>query len=138
MIQAKKTLMHPLSQLLCEAYNELRQNRQVSFPLEKHHKHNLDSVVKTVNASYFCKNQYNSLELRAVAYLCHIIKRHPVMDGNKRLSILWFETYCESNNLSPDLEKYSLDVLAVSIAETDLMNNSIENLITSVHNILFG
>lgn len=128
--------MHPISKVLCEAYRKLHEKGQVAFPLHKKQQDAIDGVVKTVNATYFDIERFSSPEDKAVAYLCFIIKNHPVTDGNKRLSILWFQVYCDVHNLDPDITTYGgLDILAVSIEKSDL---EMETLIEIVKSILFG
>lgn len=73
-------------------------------------------------------------EDKAVAYLCFIIKDHPVTDGNKRLALLWFSVYCSVQKLKPDALPYGLDVIAVSIEQSDL---DMETLMKFVKAILF-
>jgi hypothetical protein len=130
---AKNTLMHPISALLCEAYDSLRAAGEVSFPLHNKQRIALDAVVKTVNASYFGFVRFPRAEERAAAYLCYIIKSHPVTDGNKRLAVLWFEVYCDVQKLRPRLTT-SLDRLAIAIEHSTL---SILELLDAVTRILF-
>lgn len=118
MIWAKKKSMHPISELLCDAYEELHRQGQVSFPLHDTHRAAIDSIVKTVNSRFFGIDRFPTPEDRAVAYLCLIIKGHPVTDGNKRLGLLWFRIYCVVNKLNADPAPFTLDEIAVSI-ETD-------------------
>lgn len=132
---ARNTLMHPISKLLCETYSELHKNGQVSFPLQEAQKHRLDAVVKTVNASYFGIERFPTVEERAAAYLCHIIKGHCVTDGNKRLAVLWFTVYCAVNNLKPNTRFASLDELAVAIEQEKEL--SLSQIISMVKTILF-
>ena len=109
--------MHPISEILCEVYNSLLSKGEVVFPLGDEQKKKLDSVVKTVNAVYFGIARFPSIKMHAVAYLCFIIKDHPVTDGNKRLAVLWFQIFCNTFELKPSLA-LSMDVLAVSIEAT--------------------
>jgi fido (protein-threonine AMPylation protein) len=76
-------------------YDRLFAGGEVQFPLHEKQRAAIDTIVKTVNASYFGIIRFPTPEKRAVAYLCYIIKNHPVTDGNKRLAVLWFEVYCE-------------------------------------------
>jgi len=112
--------MHPISKALCQTYTELYSERQVSFPLHDAQREAIDAVVKTVNANYFGIERFKTPREKAVAYLCFIIKDHPVTDGNKRLAILWFEIFCEIYELEPDYSRYSLDEIAVAIEKAEL------------------
>lgn len=134
MIKAKKIFMHPISEALCEAYRKLYEKGQVSFPLHEKQRQAIDSVVKTVNANYFGVERFPSPQDKAVAYLYFIIKDHPMTDGNKRLSILWFSVYCKVHKLTPKVSEYGLDVLAVAIEKSDL---HVEKSMEIVKSILF-
>jgi hypothetical protein len=125
--------MHPISALLCEAYDRLFAGGEVQFPLHEKQRAAIDTIVKTVNASYFGVVRFPTPELRAVAYLCYIIKNHPVTDGNKRLAVLWFEVYCEVQGLRPRQE-VALDQLAISIEKTGA---TMEELLDFAHQLLF-
>jgi prophage maintenance system killer protein len=118
MIEEKRQLLHPICAALVKAYNLLQQKGEVSFPVHEEHIQKLDSIVKTVNANYFGKVRFPTEEDRAAAYLCFIIKDHPMTDGNKRLAVLWFEIYCEVFELSIKLPSHiTLDELAVAIEQ---------------------
>jgi hypothetical protein len=125
--------MHPISALLCEAYDRLFAGGEVQFPLHEKQRSAIDTIVKTVNASYFGIVRFPTPEQRAVAYLCYIIKNHPVTDGNKRLAVLWFEVYCEVQGLRPR-QDVALDQLAIAIERA---GPSMEELIDSAYQILF-
>lgn len=127
--------MHPISKILCQTYVELHKEGQVSFPLHEEQKRAIDSVVKTVNAHYFGVERFPTPEDKAVAYLCYIIKDHPVTDGNKRLALLWFDVYCMVQHLTPNDSPFGLDALAVSIEKEE---RGMEEIFSDVKEILFG
>ncbi len=124
--------MHPISETLCNAYDELYRQGQVKFPLRDKQKHAIDSTVKTVEASYFGIEKYSTPQQKAVAYLCFLIKNHPVVDGNKRLAVLFFSVYCIVNKINPNLSEYSLDQMAVAIAISDLKMNVLMDAVSMV------
>lgn len=111
--------MHQISEILCEVYNSLLEKGEVSFALREEQRKKIDSTVKTINAVYFGFARFETNKKLAVAYLCYIIKDHPVTDGNKRLAILWFQVFCDVFALKPSLS-FSLDVLAVAIEQTKI------------------
>jgi len=116
--------MHQISELLCETYGELYRRGQVQFPLHDEHREAIDSVVKTVNANYFGVQRFSAPVDRAVAYLCLIIKDHPVTDGNKRLAVLWFRIYCDIRKLKPN-PSVAWDELAVAIEQSELKTDQL-------------
>ena len=127
--------MHPISEALCETYAELHRRGQVSFPLHERQSRALDSIVKTVEASYFGIDRYTTHVDKAVAYLCLIIKDHPVTDGNKRLALLWFRVYCIVHELEPDPAPYTYDQIAVAIEHSKDIPFS--DLVELVRKLLF-
>lgn len=104
--------MHPISEILCEIYNNLLDRKEVFFLLTETQKRNLDSVVKTVNSSFFGVTRFPTPEEKAAAYFVLIIKDHPVIDGNKRLAVILLKIYTEVQKLKIDLpEGVTLDNL---------------------------
>jgi death-on-curing protein len=132
---AKKKLMHPISELLCNAYSELHRQGQVSFPLHDKQRAAIDTVVKTVHANYFGFERFPTPTDKAVAYLCLIIKNHPVTDGNKRLALLWFRIYCDVNKLTPRISGFGFDELVVAIEKE---KESMTETIKLVQQLLFS
>ena len=126
--------MHPISLRLFEAYQELYDKGQVSFLLQDVHKKALDSVVKTVNATYFGFDRFPTPEDKAAAYLCFLIKDHPLTDGNKRLALLWFEAFCLSMDLKPHTPRSGWDAFVVTIEQN---KEPMELLMKEVKNGLF-
>ncbi|MES2226139.1 MAG: Fic family protein [Patescibacteria group bacterium] len=135
MIAERRKYMHPISEILCRTYEELRKNGQVSFPLTEEGKKALDSVIKTVNSIYFGIERFPTDEDKAVAYLVHIIKRHALTDGNKRLGLLWFQVWCDVRNLSPKEPVFGYDALAIAIEATE--PDELDKTIKIVQSILF-
>jgi prophage maintenance system killer protein len=119
---------------LCEAYNKLYENGEISFPLQDEHADKIDTIVKTIEGTWFGFSQYPTDKDKAAAFFCFIIKDHPVTDGNKRLSVLWLEIYCKALNLTMH-PKITLDELAVSV-END-KDITIKELSTIVSIIIF-
>ncbi len=108
--------MHPISEILCEIYENLLKKGEVFFPITEEQKQKLDSTVKTVNADYFGYQPYPTPKDKAAAYFVYIIKDHDVTDGNKRLALMWLEIYTEVHKLKLNLpEKVGLDELAVAV-----------------------
>lgn len=127
--------MHQLSLKLCRIYESLLERGEVSFPLQQSHIDAIDSVVKTVNAPYFEQDRFPSKEDKAVAYLCFIIKDHPVTDGNKRLAVLWFDAYCKIENLKVKHPAMGYDALALTIEKA---TEEMDSLHATVKELIFG
>ncbi len=84
------------------------------FPIQNTQILNIDSTVKTVNADYYGKARFPHYQDKASAYFCYLIKDHPVIDGNKRIALLWLEIYCHINNLKIN-PAIHLDELAILV-----------------------
>ena len=135
MTEEKKQSLQSTSRLLCEAYNKLYASGEVSFPLHDEHADKIDTIVKNIEGTWFGFSQYPTAKDKAAAFFCFIIKDHPVTDGNKRLSVLWLEIYCEVLNLKINPHNITLDELAVSVENDKTM--TIKELTTIVSIIIF-
>ncbi len=137
MTEEKKKSLHPISRILCTVYNDLYENKEVFFVLQDIQADNIDTIVKTVEGTWFGVTRFTTPEEQATAYFCLIIKDHPLVDGNKRLAVLWLEIYCKTFSLPIVLPKdMTLDVLAVTVEKTKDMDN--DSLFGLVRIILFG
>lgn len=118
--------MHEISRTLCQAYNFLNKNGNISFPLTQEQGNHLDSIVKTVIGEWYGHIRFPPHQIRASAFFCYIIKDHPVIDGNKRLAVLWLQIYCDENNLKIS-NLALLDEIAIAIEQSklDMENKSI-------------
>ncbi len=136
MTEEKKQSLHPISKSLCRTYNLLQEKREVFFALKDASIDKLDTIVKTIYGTYFGFTRFPTDEDKAVGFFCLIIKDHPVTDGYKRLALLWLEILCDACGLKMNLEKISLDKLAVSIEQEKNMDN--DQLFATVKSILFS
>jgi prophage maintenance system killer protein len=108
----------------------------VVFRLHDSQIQKIDSIVKTVNSSYYGLPRFKTPEEKAAAYFCFIIKGHPVTDGNKRLSVLWLEIFTDSMEIPLQLpSSITLDILAVTVGQATIDH---DELIGIVRVILFG
>lgn len=134
MTEEKKLSLHPISKHVCSAYNYLLVTKQVSFALQDIHIEQIDAIVKTVYSNYFGVERFKSIQEKAAAFLCLLIKDHPVVDGNKRLAVLWLEIYCEVSALQLSTSVH-LDELAVAIEQ--IFMPILDFWISAVSTILF-
>ena len=135
MTEEKKQSLQPISRALCEVYNFLYEQKEVSFELQDSQADNFDVIVKTVFATYFGFSRFPTDEDKAVALFCLIIKDHPLVDGNKRTAVLALETFCEARKLTMNTTRITLDVLAVSVEQMKGLTN--DELFGLVKKILF-
>lgn len=59
---------------------------------------------------------HDSLEYMAAAYLFHLVKNHPFVDGNKRVGLAAALTFLDANHLSADFDLKD-DVLEAMVLE---------------------
>lgn len=93
----------------------------------------LQSAIAQPEATFGQDLLHPSLELQAAAYLFHIVKNHPFVDGNKRVGTACMLIFLEINGfeLSPildeelpnettKLEKIVLEVIAGALSKEEL------------------
>lgn len=136
MMKEKRKFQPLKSGEVCLILDLLYKRGLVSFPLTNEAEHKIESLVESINSSYFGADGYVATEEKAVAYLYFIIKDHAFTDGNKRVACLAFEVLCDLNNITPDYGKFRLDELAVFIESYNSKNH--QELIASVAKLLFG
>lgn len=136
MIKVRKKSMHPISKILCSLYDFLRQKGEISFDIGEKHRKDIDSIVKTVNSSYFGYERFSSYQERACAYFYFIIKDHALPDGNKRLAVLFFEIYTQAAELEIKLlHGLTLDQIAISVEQEKKL--SVDEIIKILQKIFF-
>ena len=119
---------------LCGLYKLLRSEGEVYFPLAADSKEKAESIVASINSSYFGHEMYRSPEEKAVAYFYFIINDHVFTDGNKRTATLCFLVICEMNNLKRD-ENIDLDTAAVFMEKVNTKDH--QKLINELAQLLF-
>jgi len=115
MMPEKKRLVLIGWKVVCVAYNALYDRGLVSFLLTRESRNKVEALANSINGSFFGTKNYESAELKAVAFLYFIIKDHAFTDGNKRTATLVFEVACELNGMQPTYGDFTLDELAVFI-----------------------
>jgi prophage maintenance system killer protein len=96
----------------------------------------VDSLVASINGTYFGVESYTTIGEKIVAYLYFLIKDHPFTDGNKRTATLTFSVLCELNSLVPDYHGLGLDSLAVFIEK--IQEDDYRHVIHLLASLLFG
>lgn len=95
----------------------------------------IDAIVGTIEGKWFGYSHFDTEEKKAAAYFCFIIKDHPLVDGNKRLAVLWLQIFCDVMKLQIKLpEQMTLDKLAVSV---EAANMNMDDLCNATRTILF-
>ena len=94
----------------------------------------LESILNNIEQTFDQMPLYPSAEERAAHLLYFVIKDHPFVDGNKRISCLMFLLYLRQQNISIKINENGLVALALLIAESnpvqkDLMVRLVVNLL---------
>lgn len=80
----------------------------------------LDSAVAQPRATYGRDYLHDDLFAMAPAYLFHIVKNHPFVDGNKRTGLAADLSFLDVNGLSVDTPNAELYDATIAVAEARL------------------
>jgi len=120
--------------------SELASKKEASDLFGKEVGHNLQGILGNIYQTFSRKELYPSLEEKAAHLLYFIIKDHPFVDGNKRISSFLFIYFLDKNNYlfkqtgERKINDNALTTLALLIAvsdytEQDILIRIITNLI---------
>ncbi len=87
----------------------------------------LDSAINAPQASFGGEFLYEDIPAQAAAYLYHLVKNHPFLDGNKRTGIVSTIIFLKTNNISITWSNDELFELTMHVATSQI---SKEQLIT--------
>ncbi len=79
----------------------------------------LESAISQPSAGFGDEYLHKDIYEMAAAYVFHIIKNHPFIDGNKRVGWAAGMIFLEYNGIivDPDSETFNAEVLTLSVAE---------------------
>ncbi len=77
----------------------------------------LDSAVSQPSASAFGSTLHQDLAEQAAAYLFHIVRNHPFLDGNKRTGTFAALVFLGINGVELEADPDELAELTISVAE---------------------
>lgn len=77
----------------------------------------LESAVAQPRSSFGGQLAHDGLFAMAAAYLFHIVKNHPFVDGNKRAGMLAAVVFLDVNGISIDRPSEALYELTMGVAE---------------------
>jgi len=76
----------------------------------------LESAVAQAQAAFGGQDLHNDLFEMAAAYLFHIVKNHPFVDGNKRAGAVTALVFLDLNGIEIDAPKGALYELTMAVA----------------------
>ena len=85
----------------------------------------LDSALYRPRSTAFGEDLYPSIELKAAALLHSLVNNHALVDGNKRLSFVTVNVFCDLNGFEIALSDDDAFNLIVEIAASDIDVDSI-------------
>ncbi len=85
----------------------------------------LDSALYRPRSTAFGEDLYPSVELKAAALLHSLMNNHALVDGNKRLSFVTVNVFCDLNGFEIALNDDDAFNLIVEIAASDIDVDSI-------------
>jgi len=80
----------------------------------------LESAVAMPTASFAGRFLHRSLPAMAAAYLFHICKNHPFLDGNKRTAVVAAEIFLNINGVQLDVSNEDLKQLCLGVAAGEI------------------
>lgn len=134
-MKVRKTYQQITSEDIFQVYELLISEKLLYFPLTLENKVKIESIVFSINATYFNQQIYTTKEEKSVAYLYFLIKGHPFIDGNKRTASLVFQIFCDLNELNPIFDNFQLDELVVFIE--NIKESDHQKIIKKISNLLF-
>ena len=80
----------------------------------------LESAVATPAAQFGGQYLHEGFPAMAAAYLFHLCKNHPFVDGNKRVSLTAAEVFIELNDYRLVATDKELEVLTLGVADSSI------------------
>ena len=89
----------------------------------------LDSALAQPKASFFGEFLHREINDQAAAYLYHLVKNHPFLDGNKRVGAAVMEVFLRINGYVLTLSNEELYNLTMQVAQGQLSKDEVSALI---------
>ncbi len=96
----------------------------------------LESALAQPQATFFGEYLHVTIYEQAAAYLYHIAKNHPFIDGNKRTAFAVMDTFLRINNYVLNTNNQETYTLVLQVAEGSIDKKEIANYLEQ--NIISG
>ncbi len=80
----------------------------------------LESAVAQPQATFGGEFVHNDLFAMAAAYLFHIVRNHPFVDGNKRVGLLAALVFLDINGIAIDFASEELSEITLAVAQGNM------------------
>ena len=92
----------------------------------------LDSALAQPQASFFGELLHSTIAEQAAAYLYHLTKNHPFIDGNKRTAFATLIAFLSINGYDINLSEEEAYTLVMQTAESQITKEEISILLARV------
>ncbi|MDJ0681247.1 MAG: type II toxin-antitoxin system death-on-curing family toxin [Xenococcaceae cyanobacterium MO_167.B52] len=89
----------------------------------------LESALAQPQASFFGSLLHSTIQEQAAAYLYHICKNHPFIDGNKRTALGVMEAFLGMNDYQLNISNSDLENLVLDVANNKTNKSTLTEII---------
>ncbi|OWY66770.1 death-on-curing protein [cyanobacterium TDX16] len=89
----------------------------------------LDSASAQSQATFFGELLHPTLSTQAAAYLCHLAKNHPFLDGNKRTAFATTIAFLGINGYELNMSEEAAYNLVIQVAEGEMSKEELSLLL---------
>ncbi len=89
----------------------------------------LESALSQPQATFFGELLHPTIHEQAAAYLYHIAKNHPFLDGNKRTAYGAMETFLRFNGYNLDLSDEQVYNMVMQVAQGEMSKEALASLL---------
>ena len=89
----------------------------------------LESALAQPQASFFGSLLHSTIQEQAAAYLYHICKNHPFIDGNKRTALGVMEAFLGMNDYQLNISNSDLENLVLDVANDRINKSTLTKII---------
>lgn len=93
----------------------------------------LQSALETPKATFNGRHLYRTIFDKAAAYLFHITKNHPFVDGNKRTAAMITLTFLSMNEVTLDIFDKDYEELILKTAQGNATKKEIAKFFRNAH-----
>lgn len=89
----------------------------------------LESALSQPQASFFGELLHPTIHAQAAAYLYHLAKNHPFLDGNKRTAYGAMEAFLRLNGYNLDLSNEQAYNMVMQVAQGEMSKEELSSLL---------
>lgn len=89
----------------------------------------LESALSQPQATFFGELLHPTIHEQAAAYLYHLAKNHPFLDGNKRTAYGAMETFLRLNGYNIDLSNEQAYNMVMQVAQGEMSKEALSSLL---------